>query len=108
MKISKAIFGVDDSYFLEFWPIQAKICKELLNIEPVLFYICDEDSDFYSDGYGLVKKVKKIGDVKTGLLACIVRMFGTKYFPDEVCLTCDLDMLMINKNYFFNFHKIYL
>jgi hypothetical protein len=102
MKINKAIFGVDNSYFLEFWPIQAKICKELLNIEPVLFYICDEDSDFYNDGYGLVKKVKKVGDVKTGLLACIVRMFGTKYFPNEVCLTCDLDMLMINKEYFIN------
>jgi len=29
-------------------------------------------------------------------------MYGTKYFPDEVCLTCDLDMLMINKEYFIN------
>jgi hypothetical protein len=27
MKIDKAIFGVDDSYFLEFWPIQAKLCR---------------------------------------------------------------------------------
>ena len=108
MKINKAIFGVDDSYFLEFWPIQAKICKELLGIEPVLFYICDEDSDFYHDGNGMVKKIKKVinnqnGNViNTGLLACIVRMYGTKYFPDEVCLTCDLDMLMINKDYFVN------
>ena len=108
MKINKAIFGVDDSYFLEFWPIQAKICKKLLGIEPVLFYICDEDSDFYHDGNGMVKKIKKVinnqnGNViNTGLLACIVRMYGTKYFPDEVCLTCDLDMLMINKDYFVN------
>lgn len=108
MKITKAIFGVDDSYFLEFWPIQAKICKELLGIEPVLFYICNEDSDFYHDGNGMVKKIKKVinnqnGNViNTGLLACIVRMYGTKYFPDEVCLTCDLDMLMINKDYFVN------
>ena len=108
MKINKAIFGVDDSYFLEFWPIQAKICKELLGIEPVLFYICDEDSDFYHDGNGMVKKIKKVRNnqngniVHPGLLACIVRMYGTKYFPDEVCLTCDLDMLMINKDYFVN------
>jgi hypothetical protein len=108
MKIDKAIFGVDNSYFLEFWPIQAKICKELLGIEPVLFFICDEESDFYYDGNGLVKKIKKVNDyitgniIHTGLLACIVRMYGTKYFPDEVCLTCDLDMLMINKEYFIN------
>jgi len=100
MKIDKAIFGVDDSFFLEFWPLQAKICKQLLGIEPVLFYICEEDSDFYYDNYGLVKKIKKIDNINTGLLACIVRMYGSKYFPDEVCLTCDLDMLMINKKYF--------
>ena len=93
---------------MEFWPIQAKICKKLLGIEPVLFYICDEDSDFYHDGNGMVKKIKKVRNnqngniVNTGLLACIVRMYGTKYFPDEVCLTCDLDMLMINKDYFVN------
>lgn len=108
MKINKAIFGVDNSYFLDFWPIQAKICKELLNIEPVLFYICDEESEFYNDGNGLVKKIKKVNDISTGnsihsgLLACIVRMYGTKYFPNDVCLTCDLDMLMINKEYFIN------
>jgi len=102
MKIDKAIFGVDNSYFLEFWPVQAKVCKELLGIEPVLFYICDEESDFYYDDYGLVKKIKKVDDVNTGLLACIVRMFGSKFFPNEVCLTCDLDMLMINKEYFVN------
>ena len=60
MKITKAIFGVDDSYFLEFWPIQAKICKELLGVEPILFYICNEDSDFYHDGNGMVKKIKKV------------------------------------------------
>jgi predicted O-methyltransferase YrrM len=100
MKIDKAIFGVDDSYFLEFWPIQAKLCREILNVEPVLFYICDEDSNFYNDGHGLVKKIKKVDEVNTGLLACIARMYGTKYFPEEVCLTCDLDMLMISREYF--------
>jgi FkbM family methyltransferase len=102
MKLSKVIFGVDDSYFLEFWPLQSKICKEILGLEPVLFYISEEESDFYHDGNGLVKKIKKVGNKNTGLLACIVRLFGTKYFPDEVCITGDLDMLMINKEYFIN------
>lgn len=100
MRPSKVIFGVDDSYFLEFWPIQSKICREVLGLEPVLFFIGEEDSDFYDDGYGLVKKVKKVGNKNTGLLACIVRLWGTKFFPDDVCITGDLDMLMINKPYF--------
>lgn len=100
MKINKVIFGVNDSYFLEFWPLQSKICREILGLEPVLFYISEEESDFYHDGYGLVKKIKKVDGYNTGLLSCIVRLYGTKYFPEDVCITGDLDMLMINKKYF--------
>ena len=27
-------------------------------------------------------------------------MYGTKYFPNEVCITGDIDMIMFNKQYF--------
>ena len=100
MEIKKIIFASDDSYFLEFWPIQAKLCRELFGWEPVLFKISNEESDFYNDGNGLVKKIKSVQGIHTALQACTVRMFGTKYFPDDVCICGDLDMLMINKNYF--------
>jgi len=100
MEIKKIIFASDDSYFLEFWPIQAKLCRELFGWEPVLFKISDEDSEFYDDGNGLVKNVKFVEGIHTAIQACTVRMFGTKYFPDDVCICGDLDMLMINKNYF--------
>jgi hypothetical protein len=107
MEIKKIIFASDDSYFLEFWPVQARLVKKLFGWEPVLFKIDDEDSDFFDDGNGLVKKVKKIEGIHTAIQACAVRMFGTKYFPDEVCVFGDLDMLMINKNYFVDQLKHY-
>jgi hypothetical protein len=102
MKIDKIIFASDDSHFLDFWPTQSKICKEVLNIQPVLFHITDYDSDFYYDEYGLVKKVKKIDFIMSGALAAIGRMFFTKYFPDDVCLISDIDMLLIDKDYIYN------
>lgn len=107
MKIKKIIFASDDSYFLEFWPIQAKLVKELFGWEPVLFKIDNEDSDFFDDGNGLVKKIKSVDGIHTAIQACTVRMFGTKYFPNEVCVCGDLDMLMINKNYFVDQLKHY-
>ena len=102
MEINKIIFACDDSHFLEYWPIQSKICKEVLGIEPVLFRITDNDSDFYYDDYGLVKNIKKIERVNSGAQAAIGRMFFTKYFQDEVCVVSDIDMLMIDKNYLKN------
>jgi len=107
MEIKKIIFASDDSYFLDFWPVQARMVKELFGWEPVLFKIDSEDSDFYDDGNGLVKKVKSVEGIHTAIQACTVRMYGTKYFPDEVCICGDLDMLMINKNYFIEQLKHY-
>jgi hypothetical protein len=103
MKIDKVIFGVDDNpLYADFWPIQAKLVKEILKAEPVLFHITIEDSDFYFDGHGTVKKINKDNcfDIITSFQSQIVRMYGTKYFPDEICLTADIDMLMLNPDYF--------
>jgi hypothetical protein len=107
MEIKKIIFASDDSYFLYFWPVQARLVKELFGWEPILFKIDSEDSDFYDDGNGLVKKVKSVEGIHTAIQACTVRMYGAKYFPDDVCVLGDLDMLMINKNYFIEQLKHY-
>jgi FkbM family methyltransferase len=110
MKIDKIIFACNDNHeYLDFWKINSEICSKKLGITPVLFHITDEDSDFYSDEYGIVKKIKALPDVAhsegityyhgTGYQAQIFRMYGAKYFPDEVCLTSDIDMLLFNKDY---------
>lgn len=103
MKIDKVIFGVDDNpLYADFWPIQAKLCTELLGITPVLFKITDNETDFYHDGNGLVKNIDKEScpGIITSFLSQVVRMYGTKYFPNEVCITGDIDMLMFSKTYF--------
>lgn len=103
MKIDKVIFAVDDNPLYQgFWEIQSKICVEILGITPVLFKVTDNESDFYNDGYGLVKNIDKetCPGIITSFLSQVIRMYGTKYFPDEVCITGDIDMIMFNKKYF--------
>lgn len=110
MKVDKIIFGCDDNPdYLFYWEINARVCREVLEIEPVLFWITDEDSDFYHDGHGLVKKIKKLPDHiieewgqtfhSSAFQAQNVRLWGTKFFPEEVCLTSDIDLILFNKNY---------
>ena len=105
MKIDKVIFGIDDNpLYGDFWPIQAKLVKEVLGAEPVLFHITNESSDFYNDGNGLVKKIDKdtCPGIITSFLSQIIRMYATKYFPDEVCMPSDIDMLILNNEWFTN------
>lgn len=101
MKIDKIILSCDDNPKYDgLWEIVSEICYKRLNIEPVLFHITNEDSDFFKDKYGLIKKVKKIPNLSSGFQSQIYRMFGTKFFKDEMCLTSDIDMLMLDKSYF--------
>ena len=105
MKIDKVIFSFDENpLYADFWSIQANLVKKILDATPVLFLITDEESDFFSDEYGIVKKIdrNKCSNTPTSLQSQIIRMYGTKYFPDEVCLTADIDMLMIDRDYFIN------
>lgn len=97
--VNKIIFASDSNPdFIQFWPINSELCSKRLKVTPILFHICDEDSDFYWDEYGIVKKVKKTSNY-SGLEAQIFRMYGTKYFQNEICMTSDMDMLLFNRNY---------
>lgn len=100
MKIDKVIMSCDDSHYQYFWPVVAQVCKKVLNVTPVLFRVGDRDSEFFHDGNGLVKYVKKIDGIPTSTQGQILRLYGTKYFQDEVCLLSDIDMMLLNKKYF--------
>lgn len=100
MKIDKIIMSCDDSHYQYFWPVVAQVCKKVLNITPVLFRVGEQDSDFFSDGNGLVKYVKNIEGIPSSTQGQILRLYGTKYFPDEVCLISDVDMMLLSREYF--------
>jgi FkbM family methyltransferase len=100
MFLDKIILSCDDSHYKYYWPVVAKTCRKVLKSTPVLFKITDNDSDFYFDGNGLVKNVKAIPNIDTGLQSLFYRMYATKFFQDEVCLISDIDMLLLSEDYF--------
>jgi len=107
MKIDKVIVSCDDSHYQYFWPVVAQVCKKVLNITPVLFRVGEHDSDFYSDGNGIVKYVKKLDSIPTSTQGQLLRLFATKFFPDQVCLISDIDMMLLSKEYFIENLKQY-
>jgi hypothetical protein len=113
MKIDYAIMGSNENpMYLDFWPIISKTWKEIFNITPVLGIICDEDSDFINDEYGLIKKFKKIEGIDSGLQSQIIRLYLTKELTGNMIIS-DIDMVPLSKQYFidqiehFDSSKIY-
>lgn len=107
MKIEKIIVSCDDSHYQYFWPVVAQVCKKVLNITPVLFKLGNDETDFYSDGNGLVKCIKKVENIPTSTQGQLLRLYGTKFFPDQVCLISDIDMMLLSKEYFIESLKSY-
>jgi hypothetical protein len=102
MDIHKIIFAVDDNpMYLGFWKFISKWTKERLGVTPVLFHITEFDSEFYEDEYGLIKKFKALPNFTTSLQCRMVRMWGTRFFMNEYCMMGDIDMMMVDKEYFF-------
>jgi len=102
MKVEKVIMSCDDSHYQDYWPVVSKVCKKQLGATPVLFKIGEKETDFYFDGNGLVKEVKALPQIQTSVQSLFYRIYGTKFFPNEVCLISDLDMMLISYDYFQN------
>lgn len=97
----------DNPDYLNLWPYVSKVCKLTLNVIPVLFHVTNEYTDFVSDEYGIVKKVKKHPDLPSNFQSQIYRLYGTKFFKNESCLISDIDMFIFNKKYFIEQVKKY-
>jgi hypothetical protein len=100
MKIDYVILSsCTDKYYLDFWPVVSKVWKNLFGVTPVLVLITDEESDFYDDGNGLVKKIKITGEVNSQIQTQIVRLYIPKLL-NGYCLISDIDMIPLQKKYF--------
>lgn len=93
----KIIFSSDDSQYLNFWKHNSEICSKILNITPVLLHITDEDSEFFWDEFGLVKKIKKDENLKN--LSQVIRLYAGIFFPDDFLLLSDIDMFLFDKRF---------
>lgn len=91
----------ENPLYLDFWPVVSKIWKERFNITPVLGLICNENSEMYDDGNGLVIKFKSVGGYDDGLQSQLIRLFLPK-FLEGICLISDIDMIPLSKKYFIN------
>lgn len=93
------IFSCDGPYYF-FWKYNSEIVKRLLGITPVLFFLNEkEETDFYEDEFGIIKKIKVSPNCPSKFQSQNYRMYGTRYFSDEVCLIGDIDMFLFNKKW---------
>ena len=100
MEIKYAIVSSDENpLYYDFWTIVRDLWSNHIGIKPVFLFITNKD-EVIDHGEYIVHKVKSIEGVDTGLQSQIIRMYSTKFYPNDVCITSDIDMLPLGKSYF--------
>ena len=101
-KIDRAIVSSDNNpMYLDFWPIVARAWKEIIGIKPTLALIADK-SVIVDESLGDVIRFEPIPTISTALYSQVIRLLIPAYFPDDVSITSDIDMIPINREYFIN------
>lgn len=102
LKIDRVILASDTNpLYLPFWPLVARAWKERIGIQPTLALIAEDDIAI-DTSIGDVIRFKPIPGIKTSMQAQVMRLLLPIYFPDQVCIISDIDMLPISKEYFIN------
>lgn len=100
MKIDYVIVSCDDNpTYFDFWDVVKKLWFELVGIKPILVHITDND-EIVNYGDYIIHNIKSVEGVDTGFQSQVARMYVTKFYKNYVCLTSDIDMLPLSKNYY--------
>ncbi len=102
LKINRVILSTDNNpVYMEFWPIVSKLWKDVIGVQPTLAFIADKSVKI-DESLGDVIRFEPIPGISTATYAQCIRLLLPAYFEDEVCITSDIDMLPVNKDYFVN------
>ena len=97
MKIDRAIVSTDSNpLYYEFWPIVAKAWRNI-GPEPTVAIIGDLHLDHST---GTLIKVPLIEGISSGFISQVIRFIIPCFFPEEVSIIGDIDMIPLNKDYF--------
>jgi len=100
MNIDYVIVSTDENpLYSDFWEVVKPVWNNKINIKPILVNITNNNKvEEYEDC--IIHNIKSIDGINTGFQSQIARMYITKFYSDKVCLTSDIDMIPINKEYF--------
>jgi hypothetical protein len=100
LKLDRAIIACDrNETYLDFWPLVAQAWTKFVGVKPTLALIAPKSVPV-NESFGEVLRFEPIPGIPSWFYAQVIRLFLPIYFPNDVCITSDMDMLPIRGSYF--------
>ena len=99
MKLKRIIISSNNHpNYINYWPLVAHSWKSFV---PTLFFIGDKKDFKFKEIKGTeIYFFKPIKEISSCHYSRIIRILVPILFPDDICLTTDIDILPLNINYF--------
>jgi len=95
--IQRSIVSTDDNpLYYEFWPVVAKAWRNI-GIQPLVAAIGGVTLDYF---YGTVINIPSIEGISNGFIAQVIRFILPCFFPEDVSIIGDIDMIPLRRDYF--------
>ncbi|MDN3506588.1 MAG: class I SAM-dependent methyltransferase [Simkaniaceae bacterium] len=102
MTLDRVILSTDDNpTYIDFWPVVADTWERVTGLRPTLALVASEDVHI-DESLGDVIRFEPIEGIPTSMQAQVIRLLLPTLFPDDVCLISDIDMIPLQKAYFFD------
>lgn len=85
--------------YLDFWPLVSKVWKIKFEIDPILIYVDEKDSNI-DETFGKVIKIKPISGISSIPQSQFARLWYLQFFPEDICITSDIDMIPLSLWFF--------
>ena len=97
MIINRAIVSTDNNpVYYEFWPLVAKAWHNI-EIEPTVGVVGNLNLNY---AFGTILKFPMIVGIPSDFVAQVIRFIIPCFYPDEVSVISDMDMIPLNRDYF--------
>lgn len=97
MIITRAIVSTDNNpVYYEFWPLVAKAWQNI-EIEPTVAVVGNLNLNY---AFGTILKFPLMPEIPSDFVAQVIRFIIPCFYPEEVSIISDMDMVPLNRDYF--------
>ena len=101
MKLDRIILASDlNANYIQFWPLVSRVWLHVTGARPTLFFVAPPDTPIEKiDGCDIIF-VPPPPDLPPCFVAQTIRLLAPSWFPDDVCVVSDIDLMVVKPHFF--------
>jgi hypothetical protein len=101
MRLQRIIFASDlNANYIQFWPLVARVWQFVTKAIPTLFLVAPEGTLIEKVPGCEIVYIPPVPGLPSCFLAQTIRMLAPTWYPNDVCVISDIDMIMTNTTFF--------